>query len=495
MLLCLGPFMVYMDATVVSVALPSIQNSLRTDVAGLQWIVDGYTLAFASLLLTAGALGDLIGRRRVFLYGLGGFTACSVLCAVAPSTGLLIAFRVLQGAFGSVTIPLSLALLVEVYAGRDRARAVGVWSGMGGVSLALGPVVGGLLVEYFGWQSIFWINMPIGIATIVLTARALSPGTGTVDVAPPARRHLDLPGQGLLVITLATLTAACIEGTASGWRAPLVLMLSAVAVGALVAFVAWERSSPHPLIPLSYFRLRNFSLPSAVGFMSFFCLRGVIFFFTLFLQDVSLFSPVEAGLCFLPLTVAIFVAAPAVGLVVGRFGVRTPMVVGTVMMAAGLAALATLDADRGYGGVWWALMLLGAGISVANTPGTIAVVTSVPPQRAGTASAVVNTARQVGGMFGVAVLGALGLHRLEASIPQMSRSLPMDDAMRSRVEAVLGGGDLSGLRSLPHQVQSAIGDQIAAPFVHDFRMAMIVGTCVAVAATLCAALLRRTTSR
>ena len=137
MLLCLGPFMVYMDATVVSVALPSIQDSLRTDVAGLQWIVDGYTLAFASLLLTAGALGDLIGRRRVFLYGLGGFTACSVLCAVAPSTGLLIAFRVLQGAFGSVTIPLSLALLVEVYAGRDRARAVGVWSGMGGVSLAL----------------------------------------------------------------------------------------------------------------------------------------------------------------------------------------------------------------------------------------------------------------------------------------------------------------------------------------------------------------------
>lgn len=488
---CFGVFMVYLDATIVNVALPDIQRDLSADLTGLQWIVDAYALAFACLLLTSGTVGDILGRKRLFLGGLLGFTASSVLCALAGSTGVLLVGRALQGVCGSVMIPVSLALVSATYTEpAARARAIGVWAGIGGLALSAGPVVGGLLVDSVGWQSIFWVNVPIGLLATAVLTRVLRENRG------PRARRLDVVGQLLFVVGIAALAYALIEGNTEGWDSALILGAFAASAVTLTGFVAWELRQPDPMLPLKLFRDPVVAVAGVVNFLSLFGLFAAIFLLTLHLQSVQGLSSVETGVRFLALTVPIMIASFAASVVAARTGPRYPIVIGSLFSAGGLYGLTVLDAGTGFGGYWWSLALLGIGVSFTGAPATVALLGSVPPEQAGTASGISNTFRQVGAVFGVALAGALLLRHLRSGLPDALAAVPMPRAARAQAYDLLGGGDLSRVDALPTELRRPVLGAVGPVFVDGMHLVMQVAAAGTLAGGLCAlALLRGTPGR
>jgi EmrB/QacA subfamily drug resistance transporter len=395
-------FITYLDSTILNVALPTLQVDLHASLAGLQWVADAYLLVVASLLMLTGSTADRLGRKRLFLIGLTGFGVGSLLCSVAPNTGWLIALRMVQGVGGSMLTPISLSIVRNTFTDhRERVQALGVWSGIFGVATACGPVVGGILVTEVGWRSVFWVNVPICAVMIAAAIRYVP------ESRAPKPRRVDVPGQLLMIVLLGSLTYAVIQGPVSGWAAPQILALFAVAAVAAATFALVERRQPEPLLELRFFRSHPFTGASAIAVLAFTVLGGFLFVITLYLQEVRGDSPLRAGLSLLPATIVMAAAAPISGQLTSRGGPRIPLIASGLLIAAGMALLLGLAPGTSYLRIAVALAVLGAGLGLVNPPITNTGVSGMPPAQAGVASAVISATRQIGSVLGVAVMGDL----------------------------------------------------------------------------------------
>ncbi|MDQ0777388.1 EmrB/QacA subfamily drug resistance transporter [Streptomyces aurantiacus] len=397
---CMSLLIVSLDNTVLNVALPSMQKDLHADLAGMQWTIDAYTLVLASLLMLAGSTADRIGRRKVFLAGLVVFTAGSVLCSLAPNLESLIAFRMIQAVGGSMLNPVAMSIITNTFTDpRERARAIGVWGAVVGISMAAGPLIGGLLVDSVGWRSIFWINLPVGLAALLLTLRYVPESR-----APKARRP-DPVGQFLVIALLGSLTYAIIEAPSSG--AGQILVFGGIALAALVALLWYEPRRDEPLVELGFFRSVPFSGATVVAVSAFAALGGFLFLSTLYLQNVRGLSALHAGLWMLPMAAMTFVCAPLSGRLVGSRGPRLSLLVaGTAMTVSGVL-FAAFEAETTNVTLVIGYVLFGLGFGFVNAPITNTAVSGMPRAQAGVAAAVASTSRQIGGTLGVAVIGAV----------------------------------------------------------------------------------------
>ncbi|BDY26982.1 MFS transporter [Mycolicibacterium mageritense] len=399
---CLSLLIVSMDATIVNVAIPSIRADLKATPSQLQWVIDIYTLALASVLLLSGAMGDRFGRRRTFQVGLTVFATASLLCSVAPNIEMLIAARFLQALGGSMMNPVAMSIITQVFTGRvERARAIGVWGGVVGISMAAGPIVGGALIQYVDWRAVFWINLPICALAILLTAIFVP------ESKSATMRDVDPIGQALGVAFLFGVVFVLIEGPGMGWTDPVILTIGAVAAVAFAAFLRYEARRRDPFIDLRFFRSVPFSSATGIAVCAFAAWGAFLFMMSLYLQDERGFSAMHTGLIYLPVAVGALVFSPLSGRLVGRFGARPSLLVaGTLITAATLM----LTQISGATPVWELLIVFavfGIGFSMVNAPITNAAVSGMPTDRAGAASAVASTSRQVGVSLGVALCGSV----------------------------------------------------------------------------------------
>jgi DHA2 family methylenomycin A resistance protein-like MFS transporter len=398
----IGFGVVQLDVTIVNTALKAIGSSLGGGVTELQWVVSAYTISFAALILTAGALGDRLGARKVFMAGFATFTAASLAAALAPNAAWLIAARAAQGLGAALLVPNSLALLNHAFTeAGSRNRAVGIWAASASVALALGPVVGGGLIALVGWRSIFLVNLPIGLAGLWLAWRYAD------ETAASAKRRLDLPGQLAAVGTLGCLAGAIIEGGVLGWGSPWVVGGFVVSAVAAVLFVVQERHHAQPMLPLSLFERPLFAFTSAVGLLANVAFYGLIFLFSLYFQQVQNYSPLETGLAFLPMVGAILPLNLIAARVAERIGGTTTIAIGAAISALGCLALLGIDARTSYHVLWLPLFALGAGLGLLVPPLTSTLLASVDKTRSGVAAGALNAARQTGSVIGVALFGSL----------------------------------------------------------------------------------------
>jgi EmrB/QacA subfamily drug resistance transporter len=401
---CMSLFIVGLDNTIVNVALPTMRTDLHASVSGLQWTIDAYTLVLASLLIFAGSMADRLGRARIFKVGLALFTFGSLLCSVAPSVGLLVAARVVQAIGGSMLNPVAMSIIRNTFTDpRERAQAIGVWGGVIGLSMALGPVLGGALVEGIGWRSIFWVNVPVGLLAIALTARFVA------ESRAPKPRRPDPVGQVLMLVFLASLISAIIEAPDAGWVSPQTLGLFGVAVAALVALLTYEPRRRDPLIDLRFFRSAPFSGATAIAVSAFVALSGFLFLNTLYLQEARGLSPLEAGLYILPMAAMTVVVGPLSGRFVGRVGPRPSLLLGGLGITVSALLLTGLEPSTPHGRLVLAYVVFGIGFGAVNPPITNTAVSGMPPAQAGVAAAVASTSRQVGASLGIALIGAVAV--------------------------------------------------------------------------------------
>jgi EmrB/QacA subfamily drug resistance transporter len=464
--LCLSLLAIVIDNTIVNVALPTLVRDLNADVAELQWVVDAYTLVFAALLLLAGALGDRYGRRRTLLGGLTVFGAASAWGAYAGGVDGLIIARAVMGAGAAFIMPATLSLLVSVFTDtRERAMAVGIWAATAGLGVALGPVVGGFLLDRFWWGSIFIVNVPLTAIAVVAGHRLLP------ESRDPVARRIDWMGAGLSGAALVALVWAIIEAPAKGWTSVPVLAAGAAAAAALVAFVVWQRRAEEPLLDGRLFEDPRFTAASSTIMVLFFALFGFLFLSTQYLQFVLGYSPSAAGVRVLPYAGAMIVFAPLSSKLVAHLGTKRIVTAGMLLFAIGLAIAATATTGTGYGRLAIALLFMGAGMGLAGAPATESIMGSLPPERANIGSAVNDTTRELGGALGVAIVGSI-MSSLYAT--QLSDRLPDDvpvpvaAAARESLGAAVqvGGGP-------------GVADAAREAFVHAMSRASIVAALVA----------------
>jgi EmrB/QacA subfamily drug resistance transporter len=409
---CCSLFMVSLDNTIVNLALPAIRRDLGSSISGLQWTVDAYTLVIASLLMLSGSTADRIGRRRVFRAGLVLFGLGSLLCSIAPTTGALIAFRALQAVGGSMLNPVAMSIITNTFLDpRERARAIGTWGAVVGVSMALGPVLGGLLVDGVGWRSVFWVNVPVAVAVLVLCGRF-------VPESRAARpRRIDPLGQLLVVVVLGGLVFGIIEGPGHGWTSPPILGAFAAALVACAVLV--ESRRPDPLLDLRFFRSIPFSSATVTAVTAFAALSGFLFLNALYLQDVRGYTPLHAGLLMLPMAAMTGLLPPVSARLVASRGPRVPLVVGGGAIAlSALLMLFVLRADTPIGLLVLVYVVFGVGFGMINAPITNSAVAGMPVSQAGVAAAVASTSRQTGTALGVAVLGTLVTSGIAGSLAE-----------------------------------------------------------------------------
>jgi EmrB/QacA subfamily drug resistance transporter len=394
-------FMVVLDNLVVSVALPTIHRDLGASIQSLEWTVNAYVLAYAVLLLTGAALGDRFGRKRMFLVGLGVFTAASAAAALAPSTGLLVAARAVQGAGAAMVTPLTLTLLAEAFPQEKRGLAIGVWSGVSGIAVALGPLVGGAVVQAISWHWIFWINVPIGIVLAPLALRWLSESRGPYGT-------LDLRGLALASAGAFGVVFGLVRAQSLGWTSPAILASIGLGIALLAGFVAWELRTPEPMLPMSFFAKRSFAVTNVASLSMYFGMFGSIFFLSQYLQNVLGNTPLQAGEKLLVWTGASMVVAPLAGVFSERFGSRLFMAAGLSLQAGALGWLAlTVSTHQHYSQMIVPFVMAGAGMALVFAPSANAVLSSVRTEQAGQASGANNAIREVGGVLGVAVLASV----------------------------------------------------------------------------------------
>jgi len=399
---CSSLFIAGIDATIVNVALPSIQQDLHAPVSGLQWVVDAYTVVIASLLILSGSVADRFGRRRVFQIGLAAFTLGSLLCSLAPGLGWLVAFRMLQAVGGSMMNPVAVSIITNTFTDpRERARAIGIWGAVFGLSIAAGPVCGGLLVATVGWRGIFWVNVPIGVAAIVLTALFVP------ESRAGRARRLDPVGEVLVVALLASLTYAIIEAPRAGWLSPEIVALFALAAAALAGLVIYEPRRAEPLLDLRFFGSVPFTGATLIAVSAFASLGGFLFLNTLYLQEVRGLTALHAGLFTLPLALMTLIFAPLSGRMIGHRGPRLPLVVAGAGMTAGALLLTGLRPGTPVGLLLAGYVILGIGFGMVNAPITTTAVAGMPLAQAGVAAGIASTSRQVGTSLGVAVTGSV----------------------------------------------------------------------------------------
>jgi EmrB/QacA subfamily drug resistance transporter len=399
----LANLMAFLDNNIVNVAIPTIQRSLHLSVSGLEWVVSSYLLTLAGLLLVGGRLADVYGRRRVFLVGLAVFTLSSLAAGLAGSGAVLIASRAVQGVGAALVLPATLAIIMAAFTNvRERTTAIGIWAAVSALALALGPALGGLISQHLHWGWIFLINVPLGVITF-----GLAVFYGAESRAGSAAGRLDLPGVLTSALSLFALTYALIEGNVSGWTAPLILGAFAVAAVSAVAFLAIEARVAHPMVDLSMFRNRAFSGGSVTFMIWAFGILGIYFFTSIYLQQTLGFSPVEAGLAFVPMALCLAVFAGIAPRVEARAGAHRTVAAGMLLMVVGLVLFARLGEHAGYTSLLPGFLLFGAGAGLMNVPATNASMQAIPTARAGVASALINASREVAGLLGITVIGAV----------------------------------------------------------------------------------------
>jgi EmrB/QacA subfamily drug resistance transporter len=396
-----GLFMIMLDNTVVNVALPSIQRDLDADLSELQWIVTGYALTFAALMLVGGKVADAYGRRLIFVIGIAVFTIASLLCGLASSGEMLIAARVLQGAGAALMNPATLSIIAATFPPRQRGTAIGIWAGVSALALAIGPLVGGLITEHLDWSWIFFVNVPIGILGIVASYLFIDESRDETHV------RLDLPGLATSAVGLFALTYGLIEANTYGWSSTRIVGSFVLAGVSLFAFVLLERSQRDPMLPLELFRSGTYTGANLVVLLVALAMFGVFFFLSLYMQNILGYSAVQAGAAFLPMTILIILVAPVAGKTSDRIGSRGLMTAGMVCIAVQLIMFSRLSADASFWDLFPALIIGGVGMSLTMTPSAAAATRSVPVEKAGVGSAVLNSARQVGGTMGIAIMGAI----------------------------------------------------------------------------------------
>ena len=400
--MCFALFMLMLDNTVVNVALPSIQDDLGSSLSSLEWTVNGYLLSFGVLLVTGGRLGDIFGRRRMFLIGVTIFALSSATAGLATSTSTLIASRIIQGVGGALMMPATLSIVTNAFEPHERGKAIGTWAGVSALALAIGPVVGGLLTEHVSWRAIFYLNVPVAIGAVIATLFAVresrDEGVG---------RKIDFLGVSALTGGLTALVLALIESNSWGWGSPAVIALLAGSVVALGAFVVIERRVSSPMVELPLFKTRNFVGTNLVALVVTFAMMAQFFFVTLYMQDILGFSPVEAGLRFLPATLMIVAFAPIAGRLTDRIGPRWLIGGGLTIVTASLYWLTTIHIGTTYADIWPSFTLMGLGMAMVMSPMSTAAMNAVPVTKAGVASGILSMNRMVGGTLGIAVIGAV----------------------------------------------------------------------------------------
>jgi EmrB/QacA subfamily drug resistance transporter len=404
-----GLFMIMLDNTVVNVALPAIQRDLGADLSELEWVVSGYALTFAALMLTGGKLADLFGRRLLFVAGLAVFTGSSLACALAPSPGFLIGARVVQGVGAALMNPATLSIISATFPPRERGTAIGIWAGVSALALAIGPLVGGLLTEHVGWSSIFYLNVPIGVAAIAASFLLIDESRDTREDQRP-----DVPGQVTSGIGLFAFTYALIEANGYGWGSGRIVGAFAVAAVALVAFFLLERHQRSPMLDLRLFRDSTFAGANVVLLLVALAMFGVFFFLSLYMQNILGYTPVEAGATFLPMTLLIVVIAPLAGRLSDRLGSRWLLTGGMTLLAVQLLYFSGLGVHESFWSLAPGMLLGGLGMPAVMAPASAAALSGVPVDRAGVGSAVLNSSRQLGGSIGVALMGAIMAHEIGA---------------------------------------------------------------------------------
>jgi EmrB/QacA subfamily drug resistance transporter len=441
--------MVVLDNLVVSVALPSIHRSLGASMQSLEWTVNAYVLAYAVLLLTGAALGDRLGRRRMFVAGVSLFTVASAAAAIAPSTGLLIAARAIQGIGGAIVTPLTLTLLADAFPAEQRGMALGVWSGISGIAVALGPLVGGAVIQAASWHWIFWINVPVGIVLAPLAARRLTESRGP-------QRRLDTIGLGLASSGLFGIVYGLIRAQTIGWGALEVIVALGAGAILLTSFVAYELRTEDPMLPIEFFARRSFAVTNVVSLSMYFGMFGSIFFLSQYLQNVLHNSPLQAGVKLLVWTGATMVVSPAAGYFAERVGSRPFMVAGLLLQATGLGWLALLaGVDQTYTSMVAPFVLAGAGMALVFAPAANAVLSSVRPDQAGQASGATTAIREVGGVLGIAVLATVFTSHGGYSSPQdyVAGLIP---AMWVGVAVLVGGALVAAALPFSTRAQAAV---------------------------------------
>jgi EmrB/QacA subfamily drug resistance transporter len=416
---CLSLFIVGLDATVVNVALPSIGHDLHASVSELQWTIDAYTVVMASLLMFSGSMADRLGRKRVFVVGLTVFSSASLLCSLAPSVEVLLAARVLQAIGGSMLNPVAMSIITNTFTDpRERAQAVGMWGSVFGLSMALGPIIGGAAVSSIGWRSIFWVNVPVGLAAIALTLRFVP------ESRAPRPRRFDPIGQALVIVLLATLTFGIIEAPGAGWTSPEIVAAFVAAAVALAGLLLYEPRRDEPLIDLRFFRSIPFSSAIVMAIAAFAAFGGFLFLNTLYLQEARGFSPLQTGLATVPMAAVTAIMSTLTGRIIARRGNRMPLLLAGVCLIVACLALTSIAPDTPLVQLLLAYAVFGLGFGSVNAPITNTAVSGMPRAQAGVAAAVASTSRQVGVTLGVAVAGAIVSSRLAAGADLSSATHP-----------------------------------------------------------------------
>jgi EmrB/QacA subfamily drug resistance transporter len=461
--MCFALFMVMLDNTAVNVALPSIQKDLDATIAGLEWTVNAYTLSFAVLLVTGGRLGDIYGRRTVFLTGVVLFACMSAFIGFSQSQTWLVVGRLLQGVGAALMMPGTLSIISNAFPPEERGKAIGTWAGVSGLALAIGPLLGGFLVEHVSWQSIFFVNLPVAALCVVVTLFAAQ---DTRDET--VTRSIDVPGILTLTTGLASLVLALVQANAWGWGSPRIIGLLVLAVAGLAGFAIVERRVRVPMVDFTFFRSRTFVGAALVAFTVTFAMLASFFFVTLYMQNILGFSPLEAGVRFLPTTVVIIACGPLVGRLTDKIGPRVPLVTGLLLVAVSMFWQSRIDVDTDYGFLVGSFVLLGLGIGFVMSPMSTAAMNSVAREKAGVASGVLTMSRMVGGTFGVAVIGALVTTVGRAKIDELLPSAP--DAVRDRLTEGLGAG------SVPVDATPQVVSAVREAFVSALSIGLTVGT-------------------
>jgi EmrB/QacA subfamily drug resistance transporter len=471
--MCFALFMIMLDNTVVNVALPSIQRSLHASTASLEWTVNAYTLSFAVLLVTGGRLGDLFGRRKLFLAGVIIFAAASAAIGFSPNDTWLVAWRAIQGAGAALMMPATLSIITNAFPAEERGRAIGTWAGVSALALAIGPVLGGFLVESVSWQSIFFINLPVAVAAVFVTLFAVEESRDET-----VARTVDLPGVATLTVGLAALVLALIEGNSWHWGSLREISLYATAAIGLGAFAVVETRRKVPMVDFSFFRSRTFLGANIVAFIVSFAMLAMFFFLALYMQNIRGYSPLQAGVRFLPSTLMIVLLAPVAGRLSDRVGPRPLMTAGLLSVSGALFWQSSLTVSSSYGTLLPGFVLMGIGMAFVMSPMSTAAMNSVERTKAGVASGILSMSRMVGGTFGVAVLGALvstlGSSKLQALLPHLPAGT------RDAVTAGLGSGGAA------HGVPSRVVAAGHEAFVYSLQNGLRLGAAVALAGAIVA---------
>jgi EmrB/QacA subfamily drug resistance transporter len=446
--MCFALFMVMLDNTVVNVALPSIQRGLHASLSALEWTVNAYTLTFAVMMVTGGRLGDIFGRRKLFLFGVVAFGIASLAIGFAPNDTTLVAFRAAQGIGAAFMMPATLSIITQAFPPEQRGTAIGTWAGVSALALAIGPVLGGFLTQDVSWRAIFFINPPIALIAIAVTLFAAKESRDET-----VGRAVDFGGIGAITVGLTALVLALVEANTWGWGSSKVIGLLVVSAIAIASFVPIERRAKAPMVDFSFFRSRTFAGTNIVAFIVSFAMLAQFFFLALYMQNVLHYSPLATGVRFLPSTLVIIVMGPIAGRLTDRIGPRPLMTLGLLTVGAALFVQSRLTVHTGYGLLLPGFVLMGAGMGLVMSPMSTAAMNSVDRTKAGVASGVLSMSRMVGGTFGVAVMGALvttiGRSNLNSSLPHVSA------AVRAKLASSLGGGAVPG-QNIPANITQAV---------------------------------------